>query len=109
MSESELIDELLDDAKGRMAKSVEATKNEFATVRTGRASPALLDRVHVDYDAAEAAGEHLGARGANADRDALRQELDQGDREVDHGVRPGPDTRQRRHRHPPDDSRADRG
>src|SRR5262245_23517622 len=49
MSESELIDELLDDAKGRMAKSVEATRAEFATVRTGRASPALLDRVHVDY------------------------------------------------------------
>src|SRR6188472_1013770 len=49
MSESELIDELLDDAKGRMAKSVEATKNEFGTVRTGRASPHLLDRVNVDY------------------------------------------------------------
>ena len=49
MSESELIDELLDDAKGRMAKSVEATKTEFGTVRTGRASPALLDRVQVDY------------------------------------------------------------
>src|SRR3954470_20765710 len=49
MSESELIDELLDDANGRMAKSVEATKNEFNSVRTGRASPALLDRVHVDY------------------------------------------------------------
>src|SRR3989440_10868595 len=46
---SELIDELLEDAKGRMAKSVEATKSEFGTVRTGRASPALLDRVHVDY------------------------------------------------------------
>ena len=49
MSESELIDELLDDAKGRMAKSVDATKTEFGTVRTGRASPALLDRVNVDY------------------------------------------------------------
>ena len=32
-----------------MAKSVEATRNEFATVRTGRASPHLLDRVEVDY------------------------------------------------------------
>ncbi|HYZ29514.1 MAG TPA: ribosome recycling factor, partial [Thermoleophilaceae bacterium] len=53
MSESELIDELLDDARERMAKSVEATKNEFATVRTGRASPALLDRVHVDYYGAQ--------------------------------------------------------
>jgi ribosome recycling factor len=49
----ELIDELLDDAKGRMAKSVESTRNEFATVRTGRASPHLLDRLMVDYYGAE--------------------------------------------------------
>ena len=32
-----------------MAKSVEATRGEFSTVRTGRASPHLLDRVDVDY------------------------------------------------------------
>ena len=46
---SELIDELLADAAERMHKSVEATNGEFGSVRTGRASPALLDRVHVDY------------------------------------------------------------
>jgi ribosome recycling factor len=46
---SELIDVLLEDAKDRMAKSVDATRTEFGTVRTGRASPALLDRVNVDY------------------------------------------------------------
>jgi ribosome recycling factor len=46
---AEMIDALLDDARERMAKSVEATQHEFATVRTGRASPALLDRVVVDY------------------------------------------------------------
>jgi ribosome recycling factor len=46
---SELIDELLADAGERMTKSVEATNHEFGSVRTGRASPALLDRVHVDY------------------------------------------------------------
>jgi ribosome recycling factor len=46
---AEMIDALLEDARERMAKSVEATKHEFATVRTGRASPALLDRVVVDY------------------------------------------------------------
>ncbi len=46
---SELIDELLADAGERMGKSVEATNHEFGSVRTGRASPALLDRVHVDY------------------------------------------------------------
>ena len=46
---SELIDELLADAAERMSKSVDATNHEFGSVRTGRASPALLDRVHVDY------------------------------------------------------------
>ena len=45
----ELIDELLADAKERMNKSVESTRNELATVRTGRASPHLLDRLSVDY------------------------------------------------------------
>jgi ribosome recycling factor len=48
MAEKE-IDELLEDAKDRMHKSVESTQHEFSTVRTGRASPSLLDRVVVDY------------------------------------------------------------
>ena len=46
---SELIDELLADARERMGKSVETCRHELATVRTGRASPHLLDRVVVDY------------------------------------------------------------
>jgi ribosome recycling factor len=46
---SELTDELIEDAKTRMSKSVAATNNEFSSVRTGRASPALLDRIVVDY------------------------------------------------------------
>ncbi|HEV2074767.1 MAG TPA: ribosome recycling factor, partial [Thermoleophilaceae bacterium] len=44
-----MIDELLEDAGERMAKTVASTRGEFATVRTGRASPHLLDRVEVDY------------------------------------------------------------
>ena len=44
-----LITDFLDEAGGRMAKSVESTRNEFSTVRTGRASPHLLDRIEVDY------------------------------------------------------------
>src|SRR5256886_15359678 len=47
--EEGIVKDLLDDANVRMDKSVEATKHEFATVRTGRASPSLLDRVQVDY------------------------------------------------------------
>ncbi len=50
---TELIDELLADAEERMGKSVEAMRHEFATVRTGRASPHLLDRIVVDYYGAE--------------------------------------------------------
>ena len=46
---AELIDELLEDARERMTKSVESTRHEFGSVRTGRASPALLDRIMVDY------------------------------------------------------------
>jgi ribosome recycling factor len=46
---AEMIDALLEDARERMLKSVESTKAEFSTVRTGRASPALLERVVVDY------------------------------------------------------------
>jgi ribosome recycling factor len=44
-----MIKELLQDARERMGKSIEATRHELATVRTGRASPHLLDRVQVDY------------------------------------------------------------
>ena len=44
-----MIDELLQDAREHMDKSVEATRGKFGSVRTGRASPALLDRINVDY------------------------------------------------------------
>src|SRR5678815_2090178 len=43
------IEDLVQDAGRRMDKSVEAAQAEFATLRTGRASPALLDRVQIDY------------------------------------------------------------
>jgi ribosome recycling factor len=48
-----VIDELLQDARARMDKSIESTRHELATVRTGRASPHLLDRVNVDYYGAQ--------------------------------------------------------
>jgi ribosome recycling factor len=42
-------EELISDAARRMDKSVEHARSEFGTVRTGRASAALLDRINVDY------------------------------------------------------------
>ena len=43
------IEEFLADAKHRMDRSIEATVHEFNSIRTGRASPALLDRISIDY------------------------------------------------------------
>ncbi len=43
------IDEFLTDASSRMEKSVDATHEHFNSVRTGRASTALLDRIQIDY------------------------------------------------------------
>ncbi|MDQ7857460.1 MAG: ribosome recycling factor [Armatimonadota bacterium] len=44
-----MTDEVLADAKARMGKAIEATRREFATLRAGRANPALLEHVRVDY------------------------------------------------------------
>ena len=44
-----MIDDLIQDAVRRMDKSVETTQHEFNSIRTGRASSALLDHVTVDY------------------------------------------------------------
>jgi ribosome recycling factor len=48
-----VISGLLDDAREHMSKSVDATRQKFGSVRTGRASPALLDRINVDYYGAQ--------------------------------------------------------
>ena len=40
---------ILNEAQKKMEGVIEALKREFASVRTGRANPALLDRVMVDY------------------------------------------------------------
>ena len=42
-------EEMINGAKDKMVKSVEHARTEFSTVRTGRASASLLDRIEVDY------------------------------------------------------------
>ncbi|MGB5226242.1 MAG: ribosome recycling factor [Arenicellales bacterium] len=44
-----MINEILDDAKIRMEKSVESLKSELMRLRTGRANTGLLDSIKVDY------------------------------------------------------------
>ncbi len=50
---NEQADLLLMEVEEHMTKTVEALGREFAAVRTGRANPALLDHVKVDYYGAE--------------------------------------------------------
>ncbi len=44
-----MVPELLSEAESRMTKSVEALKRELQTLRTGRASPTLVERLSVEY------------------------------------------------------------
>lgn len=44
-----MIDQIFEDAETRMRKAVEATKSELSKIRTGKASPAILDAIRVDY------------------------------------------------------------
>ncbi len=44
-----MINEILDDAKQRMEKTVASTRSELGKIRTGRASLSLLDTVRVNY------------------------------------------------------------
>lgn len=50
---SEMVDLALDEAKERMAKAVGHARQEFSTIRTGRASAALIDRLTVEYYGSE--------------------------------------------------------
>ncbi len=75
---SEAIDLLLDDARERMGKRVESTQHEFGTVRAGRASTQLLDRVVVDYYGAPTPLKQLATLGAPEARLLTVQPFDAG-------------------------------
>lgn len=44
-----MIDDILKDAEQRMQKSIDSMRTDMAKIRTGRASPALIDHLTVDY------------------------------------------------------------
>lgn len=73
-----MIEELLQDARERMTKSVEATRHEFGSVRTGRATPALLDRIVVEYYGAQTPLKQLATIGAPEARLLSIQPYDKG-------------------------------
>jgi ribosome recycling factor len=55
------VKEIMHDTETKMKKTVEATQREFSTIRTGRASGAILDSVKVDYYGAQTPLKQLAA------------------------------------------------
>ena len=53
--------EILENSKKRMKKSIDALEGEFASIRAGRANPAVLDKIKVDYYGAPTAINQLAA------------------------------------------------
>jgi ribosome recycling factor len=49
MDEDSLLDAVIEDCRERMNRAVEHTAGEFASLRTGRAAPALVEKLRVDY------------------------------------------------------------
>ena len=48
-----LVDTAVEDCKERMARALEHTKSEFSSIRTGRAAPALVEKLKVEYYGAD--------------------------------------------------------
>jgi ribosome recycling factor len=46
---SEFADEIINDASERMSRAVEHAQSDFSSVRTGRATPALVEKLRVNY------------------------------------------------------------
>ena len=73
------MDEIALEAKGRMAKTIEAFKGELAVLRTGRASPAMLDRIECDYYGDKIAINQISSISVPEPRQLLIKPYDRGD------------------------------
>jgi ribosome recycling factor len=78
MSGGEGIDDVLLETQDKMDKAVQHTQSEFATVRTGRAVPALVERIKVDYYGTEVPLQQLAGIRVPEARVLLIQPYDKG-------------------------------
>lgn len=94
-----MINEILNEADGKMDKSVEATREEFATIRAGRATPSMFNKILVDYYGTPTPLQQLASFTAPEARIILVQPYDMGAmtnvekaiRDSDLGVNPAND------------------
>jgi ribosome recycling factor len=75
---SPMIDDVKKDAAHRMQGAVEALQRELSGVRTGRATPALIERLHVDYYGASTPLNQLAGISAPDSRTLMIQPWDRG-------------------------------
>ncbi|HET8930870.1 MAG TPA: ribosome recycling factor [Acidimicrobiales bacterium] len=75
---SELIEVVTEGATERMARAVEHTRNEFTGVRTGRATPALIDKLPVEYYGSEVPMQQLASFSVPEARQLLVAPFDKG-------------------------------
>jgi ribosome recycling factor len=96
-----VINDILKEADGKMDKSVEATREEFAAIRAGRAHPSMFNKIVVEYYGTATPLQQLASFTAPEARVILIQPYDQGAmqaiekaiRESDLGVNPADDGR----------------
>jgi len=94
-----VINDILNEADGKMDKSVEATREEFAAIRAGRAQPSMFNKIFVDYYGTPTPLQQLASFTAREARIILIQPYDQGSmqaiekaiRDSDLGVNPADD------------------
>tara|TARA_B100001105_G_scaffold37576_1_gene26765 strand:- start:149 stop:715 length:567 start_codon:yes stop_codon:yes gene_type:complete len=75
---SEFAQEICDDARERMQRAVEHTQTEYATVRTGRATPALVEKLKVNYYGVEVPLQQLAGFSVPEARVLVVQPFDRG-------------------------------
>jgi ribosome recycling factor len=73
-----MIDDIKKDADHRMQSAIDALQRELAGIRTGRASPALVERLHVDYYGASTPLNQLATISAPEPRMLVIQPWDRG-------------------------------
>jgi ribosome recycling factor len=94
-----VINDILNEADGKMDKSVEATREEFAAIRAGRAQPSMFSKIVVDYYGSPTPLQQLASFTAPEARIILISPYDQGAignieraiRDSDLGVNPAND------------------
>ena len=94
-----MINDVMNDADAKMGKSVEATREEFATIRAGRANPAMFAKITADYYGTQTPLQQLASFTSQDARTILIQPFDVGAmgaieksiRDSDLGVNPAND------------------